>query len=61
MMNDVMADLASDALNSMAVFFLPHIDGDAGEFEQCGSGASNAVGLTTYPVIPLRPQVQTII
>jgi hypothetical protein len=29
-----MADLASDALNYMAVFFLPHVDGDgdAGEF-----------------------------
>jgi hypothetical protein len=25
-MNDVMADLASDALNSLAVFYLPHID-----------------------------------
>jgi hypothetical protein len=33
-------------LNSMAVFFSPHIDGDAGEFGQIGSGASNVVGLT---------------
>jgi hypothetical protein len=46
MMNDVMADLASDALNSMVVFYLPQFDGDAGEFGQCGSGASNVVGLT---------------
>jgi hypothetical protein len=50
-MNNVMADLASDALNSMAVFFLTHIDGDAGEFGQCHR---------TFPVIQLRPQVYSI-
>jgi hypothetical protein len=30
----------------MVVFYLPQFDGDAGEFGQCGSGASNVVGLT---------------
>jgi hypothetical protein len=29
--NDVMTDPATDALNFMAVFAAPHIDGDAGE------------------------------
>jgi hypothetical protein len=51
-MNDVMTDLASDALNSMTVFFLPHIAGDAGEFGQSDSSASNVVGLTPWGVSP---------
>jgi hypothetical protein len=52
-MNDVMADLASDAAIWRYSFYHTLID-DAGEFGQCGSGANNVVGLTPLSHCVLR-------
>jgi hypothetical protein len=55
MMNDMMVDLASDALNSKAVFSLPHIDGDAGEFGLVGQAPVMSSDLPRYPTASSGP------
>jgi hypothetical protein len=52
MMNDAMADLASDALNSMR-YFVNHIDGDAGADTVWVSGHGLS-GLTEFSHCVLR-------